>query len=76
MREIRVGLSEVEYACLKELADQAGITPEEAAERAVRYVIKEVVPFNSQYLQFRSQMFWEHWNWLKSILNREVRFDD
>jgi len=71
MVEIKVVLTEPEAACLRELADAAGISVEEAAARCVRYALKEVAPVNPQfYLQFRSQMFWEHYRHLNQILNR------
>jgi hypothetical protein len=71
MQEIRVRLTEPEAQCLKELARQAGISVEEAASRAVRYVLKEVMPVNPQfYEQLRSQMFWEHYRHLNEVLRR------
>jgi hypothetical protein len=71
MQEIRVQLTEPEMECLKEMAHQAGISVEEAARRAIRYAIKEVVPINSQFYQrLRSQMFWEHDGYLNSVLRR------
>jgi hypothetical protein len=71
MQEIRVRLTEPEAQCLKELAQQAGISVEEAASRAVRYVLKEVMPVNPQfYEQLRSRMFWEHYRYLNSVLRR------
>jgi hypothetical protein len=51
MQEIRVRLTEPEAQCLKELAQQAGISVEEAASRAVRYVLKEVMPVNPQFYE-------------------------
>ena len=57
--------------CLKEMAHQAGISVEEAAQRAIRYVIKEVVSINPQFYQrLRSQMFWEHYRHLNEVLRR------
>ena len=47
MQEVRITLTEVEAAYLRELAEQVGISIEEAALRAVRYVIKELVPFQN-----------------------------
>jgi hypothetical protein len=71
MQEIRVRLTEPEAQCLNELALQAGISVEEAASRAVRYVLKEVMPVNPQfYEQLRSQMFWEHYRHLNAVLRR------
>jgi intein-encoded DNA endonuclease-like protein len=71
MKEIRVQLTEPEMECLKEMARQAGISVEEAAQRAIRYVIKEVVSINPQFYQrLRSQMFWEHFRYLNSVLRR------
>jgi len=71
MQEIRVVLTEPEAQCLKEMAQQAGISVEEAAQRAIRYAIKEVVSINPQFYQrLRSQMFWEHLRHLNSVLRR------
>jgi hypothetical protein len=71
MQEIRVQLTEPEMECLKEMAHQAGISVEEAAQRAIRYVIKEVVSINPQFYQrLRSQMFWEHYRHLNAVLRR------
>jgi hypothetical protein len=42
MREISVVLTEPEAAALEELARRAGISVEEAAAKAVRFVLKEV----------------------------------
>jgi Xaa-Pro aminopeptidase len=71
MQEIRVVLTEPEMECLKEMAQQAGISVEEAAQRAIRYVIKEVVSINPQFYQrLRSQMFWEHYRHLNAMLRR------
>jgi hypothetical protein len=69
MQEIRVVLTEPEAESLRELAEQAGISIEEAASRAVRYVLKEVMPVNPQfYEQLRSRMFWEHYRHLNALL--------
>ena len=71
MQEIRVVLTEPEAESLRELAEQAGISIEEAASRAVRYVLKEVMPVNPQfYEQLRSRMFWEHYRHLNAVLRR------
>jgi len=71
MVEIKIKLTEPEAACLQEMAQHAGISVEEAACRAVRYVLREVAPVNHQYYQnFRSQMFWEHYRHLNQILKR------
>jgi hypothetical protein len=71
MQEIRVQLTEPEMECLKEMAQQAGISVEEAAQRAIRYAIKEVVSINPQFSQrLRSQMFWEHYRHLNEVLRR------
>jgi hypothetical protein len=71
MQEIRVVLTEPEAESLRALAEQAGISVEEAASRAVRYVLKEVMPVNPQfYEQLRSQMFWEHYRHLNAVLRR------
>ena len=71
MQEIRVQLTEPKMQCLKELAQQAGISVEEAASRAIRYVLKEVMPANPQfYEQLRSRMFWEHYRHLNEVLRR------
>jgi hypothetical protein len=43
MREISVVLTEPEAAALEELARQAGISVEEAAAKAVRFVLKEAM---------------------------------
>jgi len=42
MREIPVVLTEPEAAALEELARRAGISVEEAAAKAVRFVLREV----------------------------------
>jgi hypothetical protein len=42
MREISVALTELEAAALEELARRAGISVEEAAAKAVRFVLREV----------------------------------
>jgi intein-encoded DNA endonuclease-like protein len=71
MQEIRIRLTEPEAQCLKEMAQQAGISVEEAAQRAIRYVIKEVVSINPQFYQrLRSQMFWDHYRHLNEVLRR------
>jgi len=71
MVEIRITLTEPEAACLQEMARHAGISVEEAACRAVRYVLQEVAPVNPQYFQnFRSQMFWERYRHVQSILKQ------
>jgi hypothetical protein len=69
MRELTIRLSEPEVAALEEMADQAGISLEEAVVRAVRYVLKETMPFHPNYLQFRSQLFWEHYRYLQEVLS-------
>ena len=71
MKRITVVLSEPEAAVLEELAAEAGISLEEAVRRAVRYVLKEVMPLHPQYLQFRSRLFWEHYNYLQEVVKRE-----
>jgi hypothetical protein len=43
MREISVVLTEPEAAALEELARRAGISVEEAAAKAVRFVLKEAM---------------------------------
>jgi hypothetical protein len=68
MREVTIRLSEPEAAVLEEMAGEAGITLEEAVVRAVRYVLKEAMPFHQNYIQFRSQLFWEHYRYLQDIL--------
>ena len=69
MQEIRVQLTAPEMECLKEMAHQAGISVEEAAQRAIRYVIKEVVSINLQFYQrLRSRMSWEHYRHLNAVL--------
>jgi putative ubiquitin-RnfH superfamily antitoxin RatB of RatAB toxin-antitoxin module len=68
MREITIRLSEPEAQALEEMAVEAGITIEEAAIRAVRYVLKEAMPFHPNYLQFRSKLFWEHYQHLREVL--------
>jgi hypothetical protein len=71
MKEIKVVLTEPEAESLRELAEQAGISIEEAASRAIRHVLKEVMPRNPQfYEQLRSRMFWEHYRHLNDILRR------
>jgi hypothetical protein len=42
MREISIVLTEPEAAALEELARRAGISVEEAAAKAVRFVLREV----------------------------------
>jgi len=64
MQEIRVRLTEPEAQCLKELAQQAGISVEEAASRAIRHVLKEVMPVNPQFYEQRSRIFWENYRHL------------
>jgi len=68
MKRITVVLSEPEAAALEELAAEAGISVEDALVRAVRYVLKEVMPLHPQYLQFRSRLFWGHYNYLQEVL--------
>jgi hypothetical protein len=68
MREVTIRLSEPEAAVLQEMADEAGISLEEAVVRAVRYVLKEAMPFHPNYLQFRSKLFWEHYRYLQEVL--------
>jgi hypothetical protein len=71
MQEIKVVLTEPEAESLRALAERAGISVEEAASRAVRYVLKEVMPVNRQfYEQLRSQMFWEHYRHLNAVLRK------
>jgi hypothetical protein len=43
MRKISVVLTEPEAAALEELAQRAGISVEEAAAKAVRFVLKEAM---------------------------------
>jgi hypothetical protein len=43
MREISIVLTEPEAAALEELARRAGISVEEAAAKAVRFVLKEAM---------------------------------
>jgi len=43
MREISVVLTEPEAAALEELARRTGISVEEAAAKAVRFVLREVI---------------------------------
>jgi hypothetical protein len=50
------------------MANQAGISLEEAVVRAVRYVLKDAMPFHPNYLQFRSSLFWEHYRYLQEVL--------
>jgi hypothetical protein len=69
MREITIRLSEPEAAVLEEMAGEAGISLEEAVVRAVRYVLKEAMPFHPNYLQFRSKLFWEHYRYLQEVLS-------
>jgi len=69
MREVTIRLSEPEATALEEMADQAGISLEEAVVRAVRYVLKEAMPFHPNYLQFRSRLFWEHYRYLQEVLS-------
>jgi len=68
MKQVTISLSEPEVAVLEEMATEAGISLEEAVRRAVRYVLKEVMPFHPQYLQFRSRLFWEHYRYLQEVL--------
>jgi hypothetical protein len=68
MREVTIRLSEPEAAVLQEMADEVGISLEEAVVRAVRYVLKEAMPFHPNYLQFRSKLFWEHYQHLREVL--------
>jgi len=73
MQELKITLTltEPEAACLRELAESAGISVEEAAQRAIRYVLKEVTSINPKfYERLRSQMFWEHYHHLKEVLRR------
>jgi len=51
MQEIKVVLTEPEAQCLRELAQQAGIGIEEAAKRAIRYVLREVASINLRSYQ-------------------------
>jgi len=51
MQEIKVVLTEPEAQCLRELAERAGISVEEAASKAVRYVLKEVASINPQFYE-------------------------
>jgi hypothetical protein len=69
MREITVRLSEPEAAVLEEMAGEAGISLEEAAVRAIRYALKEAMPFHPNYFQFRSKLFWEHYRYLQEVLS-------
>jgi hypothetical protein len=43
MREISIVLTEPEAAALEELAQRAGISVEEAAAKAVRFVVREAM---------------------------------
>jgi len=71
MQELKVTLTEPEALCLRELAEFAGISVEEAARRAIRYVLKEVAFISPQfYERLRSQMFWEHYRYLNEVLRR------
>ena len=71
MQELKITLTEPEAACLRVLAEGAGISVEEAARRAVRYVLKEVASIDPQfYERLRSQMFWEHYRYLNEVLRR------
>jgi len=69
MREVTIHLSEPEAQALEEMAGEAGISLEEAVVRAVRYVLKEAMPFHPNYLQFRSSLFWEHYRYLQDLLS-------
>ena len=69
MREITIRLSEPEAAVLEEMAGEAGISLEEAVVRAIRYALKEAMPFHPNYLQFRSRLFWEHYRYLQDLLS-------
>jgi hypothetical protein len=53
------------------MAMEAGITLEEAVIRSIRYVLKEAMPFHPNYLQFRSKLFWEHYQHLREVLGGE-----
>jgi len=71
MTEIKITLTEPEAACLQEMAQHAGISVEEAARRAVLHVLREVMPVEPRfYANLRSQMFWEHYKHLNSILRQ------
>jgi len=71
MREVRIQLTEPEASALEALASQSGISLEEAVVRAVRYVLKEVMSVSPDfYGRLRSQMFWEHYRHLQSILKQ------
>jgi len=71
MQELKVTLTEPEALCLRELAESAGISVEEAAQRAIRYVLKEVASISPKfYERLRSQLFWEHYHHLKEVLRR------
>jgi hypothetical protein len=69
MREVTIQLSEPEAQVLEEMAREAGIPLEEAVVRSVRYILKEVMPFHPNYLQFRSKLFWEHYRYLQDVLS-------
>jgi hypothetical protein len=69
MREVTIRLSEPEAQMLEEMARESGISLEEAAVRSIRYVLKEAMPFRENYLQFRSRLFWEHYNYLREVLS-------
>jgi len=74
MVKIEITLSEPEAAALRELAEQAGISAEEAAVKCIRHVLKEVSPVNPQfYSQLRSRLFWEHLRHLNAVLRQSKR---
>lgn len=68
MRRFEVQFDEATAAALEEHARQAGISPEDAIRKCVAYVLRELLPSHA-YLQLRSQMFWEHYSYLKNICN-------
>jgi len=73
MVKIEVILSEPEAAALRELAEQSGISIQEAAARAIRYVVTEVLPVQRDfYLALRSRLFWEHYRHLQSVLRHQT----
>jgi hypothetical protein len=69
MKEIKVVLTEPEAESLRVLAERAGISVEEAASRAIRYVLKEVMPVSPQFYEQRSRMFC-HYRHLNEVLRR------
>ena len=70
MQEIKVVLTEPEAQCLREFAQQAGISVEEAAKRAIRYVLREVASISPQSYQRLRSLFWEHFQHLNETLRK------